>query len=707
MTENMDKLISIIVRTKDRPILLKRAITSIARQTYRPIEVVLVNDGGCDLDLDELKDVLSNIPLNYIRLHENTGRAHAANVGIENVRGEYIGFLDDDDELYPEHLYILTQALEQEGWRIVYSDAEMVFTELKGDEIVEAFRYVFYSHEFSPAALLLQNYIPFMCLLFPKEVFSDARFDESFDIFEDWMFLIRLSKKHWFLHIKRVTAKYMQWSDESQITRRALTEDFSREAYMRVLEWNMKNISSEAIYTYCVFMATEKKKFFDELIKKEADYFNEKVALTNELLSLKSENLHFKLEKRQLSAEKHQVEQELEELRQERGRILNELSDLKKFLAEISSSLGWNLVERYRTVKNWVIPAGTMRRRGYDLFLKSVKVLKKEGMQGFLSKAEKKSRSELKKIEYRWGLNRFRGMPSGMTVEICDFSQRPVTIIMPVYNGHECLGSCFESIIRNTDLALNSLILIDDGSTDARVREYLAKIRKWRNGRNIQVLWNRKNLGFTQTVNRGMKRSPQDVILLNSDTIVTRNWTNKLQRAAYSSPRVATATPLSNYMTINGIPEPFRFNPVPEDMTVDTFADFLDHISLRYYPKIPAGVGFCLYVKRSVLDEVGYFDEKRFGRGYAEETDFCMRALKKGYIHVLDDATYIYHVGGVSFESVRDPEVLRTKNMMIEQNLETLKTLHPEYSSLVEQAMKENLLPVHEYIRLRMKTREN
>ena len=70
-------LVSIIVRTKDRPKLLNRALQSISAQTYRPLEVVVVNDGGCDLDVEELKDILRDISLNYMRLEKNTGRSHA------------------------------------------------------------------------------------------------------------------------------------------------------------------------------------------------------------------------------------------------------------------------------------------------------------------------------------------------------------------------------------------------------------------------------------------------------------------------------------------------------------------------------------------------------------------------------------------------------------------------------------------------------
>ncbi len=102
--DNNNPLVSIIVRTKDRPKLLKRALESIAAQTYRPIEAIVVNDGGCELDIEELKSILGDVSLNYVRLEKNTGRAHAGNVGIENAKGEYIGFLDDDDVLYPEHV---------------------------------------------------------------------------------------------------------------------------------------------------------------------------------------------------------------------------------------------------------------------------------------------------------------------------------------------------------------------------------------------------------------------------------------------------------------------------------------------------------------------------------------------------------------------------------------------------------------------------
>ena len=753
---NTNPLVSIIVRTKDRPKLLKRALQSISIQTYRPIEVVLVNDGGCDLDVEKLKDILSDISLNYIRLEKNTGRSHAGNVGLENAKGGYIGFLDDDDEFYPEHLKVLTTKLMDSSLKIAYSDAEVVFVDIVGeDEIVEKFKYLFYSQEFSSDMLLIQNYIPFNCLLFHRSVFDDVRFDESFEIFEDWKILIKLSEKYWFGHIQKVTARYIQWCSKSQINRRALSENFSQIAYKEVLYENINKITPAAIYIHCVNSATERMKLINELIKNDSDALmervefmkrsewiktetqrletakhqievekqkieaekqqikNKKQQIEHELKKVESdtslERMEFmkrlkwtEAEKQQIELEKQQIETERQEIEYERDRLIHELMSLQKAL---SNSLSWKLIEQYRRVKDKIAPVGSGRRIFYEMLLKSVKVMQQEGMKGISVRVKRRLRFNPGYLKVKPGVKRLESVDFTMESRISEvhgFIKKPVHIIMPVYNGYECLRDCMGSIFRNTDLATHTLVVIDDKSTDRRVKTYLQKLKEERDGRRIDILFNPDNQGFVKTINMGMRLSSGDVIILNSDTLVTKNWVDKLQRAAYSKPHVATATPLSNYVTINGIPKPFQYNTIPSGMDVETFSEFLETISLRYYPEVPAGVGFCMYIKRDVLKELDYFDEDKFDKGYAEETDFCMRALKRGFVHVIDDATYIYHIGGVSFESVKDPEIIKEKNLMIERNLETLKILHPEYSILVEKALNESLAPVHKYINLRL-----
>jgi GT2 family glycosyltransferase len=675
-------LVSVIVRTKDRPMLLKRALRSISNQTYRPIEVVVVNDGGSDLDRNELQEILGDVSLYYIKLETNTGRAHAGNVGLDNAKGKYIGFLDDDDELYPDHLTALMTNIVNSESKIAYTDAEVVFIEITSDgEVIEKFRHLYYSQDFSPEMLLIQNYIPFICLLFDRSVFDGLRFDESFEIFEDWKMLIKLSERHWFEHIRKVTARYIQWCDKSQINRRALSEDFSQVAYKKILDQNIGRITPSALYAHCVNTATEKMN------------------LVNELIKIDSSSL---LARRELAAKLKRIDAEKEQFEAERDRLLNELMGFQK---ELSNSLSWTLIRRYRRFKDRIAPVRSKRRVFYEMLLKSIKVFHQEGMKGIFFRTKRKLRFHPAYLRVSSRLKKMKPMHfqvDSTAPVTCCFTKKPAGIVMPVYNGYGYLRECVESIFRFTDLTTHTLIMIDDKSTDHRVVSYMQKLYKERDGRKIITLFNNSNMGFVKTVNRGMQLFPDDVIILNSDTIVTKNWVDKLQRAAYAKPRVATATPLSNYMTINGIPNPFRYNPVPGGMDIDTFAAFMDSISLRYYPEIPAGVGFCMYIKHDVLQQFGYFDETKFEKGYAEETDFCMRTLKKGFVHVLDDATYIYHVGGVSFESVQDPELLKEKNIMIERNLETLKALHPEYARLVETALRDNLVPLHNYINLRL-----
>src|SRR5204863_8217571 len=79
----------------------------------------------------------------------------------------------------------------------------------------------------------------------------------------------------------------------------------------------------------------------------------------------------------------------------------------------------------------------------------------------------------------------------------------------------------------------------------------------------------------------------------------------------------------------------------------------VESVSKRSYPAIPTGVGFCLFIRRAVLDDIGLFDAHHFPLGYGEENDFCMRALARGWLHVAHDATFIYHAGHRSFGASR------------------------------------------------------
>ena len=132
-----------------------------------------------------------------------------------------------------------------------------------------------------------------------------------------------------------------------------------------------------------------------------------------------------------------------------------------------------------------------------------------------------------------------------------------VDIIIPVYNAYEKLADCLESIEKWTDLQQHRLVLINDNSTDRRVQKKLDSL----SNTHVMVIHNSENKGFAANVNIGIAQSAtRDVILLNSDTVVTKGWVEKLYVCAYSDAQIATVTPLSNHATLCSVPDFCRKN---------------------------------------------------------------------------------------------------------------------------------------------------
>ena len=251
-----------------------------------------------------------------------------------------------------------------------------------------------------------------------------------------------------------------------------------------------------------------------------------------------------------------------------------------------------------------------------------------------------------------------------------------IDIIVPIYNAYEFTEECIKSVIKNTDLNKHTLVLINDKSPDEKILPMLQKYREENQDKKIVVLDNEENMGFVRTVNKGMQYSENDVILLNSDTEVTARWTEKIQQCAYSNQYIATVTPLTNNGTICSVPNFGIDNELPENMTLAEYAEMIEKSSKSRYPELTTGNGFCMYIKRDVIKELGLFDAETFGKGYGEENDFCYRALDHGYTNVLCDNTFIYHKGTQSFKKENMTE---TRVALIEEHMKLLTNKHPIY----------------------------
>lgn len=262
-----------------------------------------------------------------------------------------------------------------------------------------------------------------------------------------------------------------------------------------------------------------------------------------------------------------------------------------------------------------------------------------------------------------------------------------IDIIIPVYNAYEYTEECIKSILKTTDLTKHTLVLINDKSPDEKIQPMLEKYKNENKELNIVVLENEQNMGFVKTVNKGMQYSKNDVILLNSDTEVTKNWIEKIEKCAYSNQYIATVTPLTNNGTICSVPNFGIDNELPENMTLEQYAEMIEKISKSRYPELTTGNGFCMYIKRDVIEEIWLFDDETFGKGYGEENDFCYRALDHGYSNVLCDNTFIYHKGTQSFKKENMTE---SRAALIEEHMKLLRGKHPIYVEKTDQFIANN-----------------
>jgi GT2 family glycosyltransferase len=258
-------------------------------------------------------------------------------------------------------------------------------------------------------------------------------------------------------------------------------------------------------------------------------------------------------------------------------------------------------------------------------------------------------------------------------------SKEKISVIVPIYNAYKDTKKCITSVLKNTDIPYE-LILIDDNSTDERVNNLLNEIEKTA---HITIIRNNENEGFVKNINLGLKTSKGDVVLLNSDTMVTPKWLSKLVIAAYSNKRIGTVTPLTNASSVS-VPQMGENNEIPKFLTINDMALLVEKSSENIYIPAPTGNGFCMFIKRETIKEVGYFDEENFGRGYGEETDFCMRALYKKWKNIYDDSTFIFHNRSASFSS--ESLELKRKHQII------LEKKHPSYIKRINKFYKSKKL---------------
>lgn len=254
-----------------------------------------------------------------------------------------------------------------------------------------------------------------------------------------------------------------------------------------------------------------------------------------------------------------------------------------------------------------------------------------------------------------------------------------VSIVVCVHNALSDVGECLCSLWENRTFPYE-IILIDDGS-EGETRDYLTEFAA---RTKCKLHRNEEAIGYTKSANIGLKLSQADfVVLLNSDTIVTSGWIEKMLMCFEKNPDTGIVSPFSNAATYQSIPETrdavsgdWKINVLGDGITVEMMALIVEKASIRKYPKVAALNGFCFMIKRAVLDKIGYLDEENFPKGYGEEVDYCIRAVKAGfYLRVADD-TYIFHEKSKSFTHAKRKELgAASKPILKEKHGDTYRTI--------------------------------
>ncbi|PPQ28278.1 glycosyltransferase [Rhodopila globiformis] len=263
--------------------------------------------------------------------------------------------------------------------------------------------------------------------------------------------------------------------------------------------------------------------------------------------------------------------------------------------------------------------------------------------------------------------------PVGADPVGADRRRRATVVVIPVHNGETVALDCLRSVLASMPDDARVLV-VDDGSSEPGLVAALDGLA--RQGR-IRLLRHATAQGFPASANAGIRAArDQDVVLLNSDTLVPPGWLQRLRDAAYAAHDIGTVTPLSNDATILSYPGVAGSNPVPDQGATNRLDRMAERANGGTLADIPVGVGFCLFLRRDCLTAVGSFRTDLFAQGYGEENDLCLRARMLGWRNVALTGLFVGHMGGSSFGA--DAAHLRARNGRI------LEQLHPGHQALID-----------------------
>jgi GT2 family glycosyltransferase len=261
-----------------------------------------------------------------------------------------------------------------------------------------------------------------------------------------------------------------------------------------------------------------------------------------------------------------------------------------------------------------------------------------------------------------------------------------ILVAVIVYNGRSFVPRALRSIARLTHTSSHQvdILVLDDASPDAGWSDELASLCA---SLGIDCYTTPRNLGIPRNMNLGLLRASEGsydgCVLLNSDVVVSAQLIDALVSAAQSATNIASVTAWANDVSIYSLANDDAEAHLADQALLDAVATSLVEEFEGATIKLPTGCGFCLYIPAAAIDAIGVMDPV-FGRGYAEEVDWCCRATERGWHHVLALDAFAFHMGSATN---REAGILAKGMRTVLNNEAIVDMRHPWYrQALVEWA---------------------
>ena len=633
-------LVSVIVRSTGRP-ELATALASVATQTYQRIEIVVVDALGTgQLKLDPAQ---CRFPLRGEQANHPLGRSAAANLGLDLAQGDYLIFLDDDDWFEPDHLAGLVEQLNLESTAIAaYAGVRCVRPASSGDwETIRV-----YNDSFDVARLCCENFIPIHALLFRREALQGAapcRFDERFDLYEDWDFWLQLQERGGFQHRDALSACYR--IHEGGGLGVAADEQRALAAFQAIVtKWRSRwtdrelmDLIARARHLDRLLQGTEAQR------AKAVQQADELTLTVQRYAQLETQNAELETQRTQLEMQNAELETQRAQLETQRAAIAQLDREWQDRYEWVITSRSWRLTAPLRDGARWL----RERRNGLAVRLARwawrAGVAVYRGPGGWL----------LTRLPFGWKQAARQLLRRGVVTHPEEVGsvrrmEEPlrVSIIVPIYNHAEYLEHCLRSALEQSYPEVE-VIAVDDASSDPRVQKILERLA---GHPRLRIFTNAVNLGISLTQNRALIESQGDIIgFLDCDDFLTPDAV----ATCISHWREGIVYAHSARINVNERDEEISRISFEHLLRQDYFAENLERMYATHFKLI----------SREALARVGLFDP-RFDA--AQDYDLLMRIAfhypSSAFIHIPEFVYYhrFHHRQATSLQTDRQQEATAT-----------------------------------------------